>query len=70
MSDAHNHESAIRTPKQLAAAVIGFFLITVLGIALLVQFVPPLNSPAPAPKASLPKPSASACSLWPMWALR
>jgi cytochrome c5 len=39
MSDAHNHESAIRTPKQLAAAVIGFFLITVLGIALLVQFV-------------------------------
>ena len=39
MSDAHNHESAIRTPKQLAAAVIGFFLVTVLGIALLVQFV-------------------------------
>lgn len=37
MSD--NHESAIRTPKQLAAAVIGFFLITVLGIALLVQYV-------------------------------
>lgn len=37
MSD--HHESAIRTPKQLAAAVIGFFLITVLGIALLVQYV-------------------------------
>ena len=38
MSDAHN-ESAIRTPKQLAAAVIGFFLVTVIGIILLVQFV-------------------------------
>ncbi len=40
MSDAHNnHESAIRTPKQLVAAVVGFFLITILGIVLLVQFV-------------------------------
>lgn len=40
MSDAHNeHESAIRTPGQLAAAVIGFFLVTVLGIVLLVSFV-------------------------------
>jgi cytochrome c5 len=40
MSDAHNeHESAIRTPKQLAAAVAGFFLVTVIGIILLVQFV-------------------------------
>ncbi|MFL6656440.1 MAG: c-type cytochrome [Massilia sp.] len=40
MSDAHNeHESAIRTPKQLVAAVAGFFLVTVLGIILLVQFV-------------------------------
>src|SRR5471030_927699 len=40
MSDAHNeHESAIRTPKQLVAAVIGFFGITVIGIILLVQFV-------------------------------
>ncbi len=40
MSDAHNeHESAIRTPKQLAAAVAGFFLVTVIGIVLLVQFV-------------------------------
>jgi cytochrome c5 len=38
MSDAHN-ESAIRTPKQLAAAVIGFFLVTVIGIILLVQYV-------------------------------
>jgi cytochrome c5 len=40
MSDAHNeHESAIRTPKQLVVAVIGFFAVTVLGIILLVQFV-------------------------------
>jgi cytochrome c5 len=40
MSDAHNeHESAIRTPKQLVAAVAGFFLITVIGIILLVKFV-------------------------------
>lgn len=40
MSDAHNeHESAIRTPKQLVAAVIGFFAVTILGIVLLVQFV-------------------------------
>jgi cytochrome c5 len=40
MSDAHNeHESAIKTPKQLAAAVIGFFLVTVIGIILLVKFV-------------------------------
>jgi cytochrome c5 len=40
MSDAHNeHESAIRTPKQLVAAVAGFFLVTVIGIILLVKFV-------------------------------
>ena len=40
MSDAHNeHESAIRTPKQLFAAVAGFFLVTVIGIILLVKFV-------------------------------
>jgi cytochrome c5 len=40
MSDAHHeHESAIRTPKQLVAAVAGFFLVTVIGIILLVSFV-------------------------------
>jgi cytochrome c5 len=40
MSDANNHhESAIRTPKQLVAAVAGFFLVTVIGIILLVSFV-------------------------------
>lgn len=41
MSDAQHehHESAIRTPKQLVAAVAGFFLVTVIGIILLVSFV-------------------------------
>lgn len=40
MSDAHNeHESAIKTPKQLIAAVIGFFAVIVIGIILLVKFV-------------------------------
>jgi cytochrome c5 len=40
MSDAHNeHASVIKTPKQLIAAVVGFFLVVVLGIILLVQFV-------------------------------
>lgn len=40
MSDAHNeHESAIRTPKQLAVAVIGFFVVVIFGIILLVKFV-------------------------------
>lgn len=40
MSDAHNeHESVIRTPKQLVAAVVGFFAVTIFGIILLVQYV-------------------------------
>ena len=39
MSDAHNeHQSLIRTPKQLIAAVAGFFLVIVIGIILLVVF--------------------------------
>ncbi|KQQ32707.1 cytochrome C [Duganella sp. Leaf126] len=38
MSDAHN-DSIIKTPKQLAGAVIGFLLATVIGIILLVQYV-------------------------------
>ncbi len=39
MSDAHNeHESLIRTPKQLITAVAGFFLVIVIGIILLVIF--------------------------------
>jgi cytochrome c5 len=39
MSDAHNeHQSIIRTPKQLIAAVAGFFLVIVIGIILLVTY--------------------------------
>jgi cytochrome c5 len=39
MSDAHNeHQSFIRTPKQLIIAVAGFFLVIVIGIILLVTF--------------------------------
>jgi cytochrome c5 len=39
MSDAHNEQSFIRTPKQLIGVVAGFFLIIVIGIILLVSFV-------------------------------
>ena len=40
MSDAHNeHESAIKTPKQLIAAVFASFAVPILLIVLLVQFV-------------------------------
>jgi cytochrome c5 len=40
MSDAQNeHESIIRTPKQLIIAVVAFFLVIVIGIILLVSFV-------------------------------
>ncbi|MGH8807201.1 MAG: c-type cytochrome [Noviherbaspirillum sp.] len=40
MSDAHNeHESVIKTPKQLIAAVVAGFLVPIICIALLVQYV-------------------------------
>jgi cytochrome c5 len=41
MSDAHNehHESGIRTPKQLIAAVAAGFLVPIICIVLLVQYV-------------------------------
>lgn len=40
MSDAHNeHESAIRTPKQLIVAVVAAFLVPIICIVLLVQYV-------------------------------
>jgi cytochrome c5 len=40
MSDAHHeHESAIRTPKQLIAAIAAAFLIPIICIILLVQYV-------------------------------
>lgn len=40
MSDAHNeHESAIKTPKQLVAAIAAGFLVPIICIVLLVQYV-------------------------------
>lgn len=40
MSDAHNdHEAGIRTPKQLIAAIVAGFLIPIICIVLLVQYV-------------------------------
>jgi cytochrome c5 len=40
MSDPHNdHESGIRTPKQLIAAILAGFLIPIICIVLLVQYV-------------------------------
>ncbi|MGI4849287.1 MAG: c-type cytochrome [Janthinobacterium lividum] len=40
MSDAHNeHESGIRTPKQLIAVVVASFLVPIICIVLLVQYV-------------------------------
>ncbi|HEY8608633.1 MAG TPA: c-type cytochrome [Noviherbaspirillum sp.] len=40
MSDAHNeHESLIKTPKQLVAAVVAAFVIPIVCIVLLVQYV-------------------------------
>ncbi|MBS0309315.1 MAG: c-type cytochrome [Proteobacteria bacterium] len=40
MSDAHNeHESAIKTPKQLIVAVVAGFLVPIICIILLAQFV-------------------------------
>lgn len=44
MSDAHNeHESVIKTPKQLIAAVVASFLIPIICIVLLVQYVTSAN---------------------------
>jgi cytochrome c5 len=40
MSDAHNeHQSAIRTPKQLIAAIVAGFLVPIIAIILLVEYV-------------------------------
>lgn len=40
MSDAHNeHESIIKTPKQLVVAVVAAFLVPIICIVLLVQYV-------------------------------
>lgn len=40
MSDAHDeHESAIKTPKQLIVAILAGFLVPIIAIVLLVQYV-------------------------------
>ncbi|AXA93107.1 cytochrome c5 family protein [Massilia sp. YMA4] len=60
MSDAHHeHQSAIRTPKQLIAAVIGFFLVVILGIILLVQYVTQQRLPGAGSTAQSPEAIAS-----------
>jgi len=60
MSDAHHeHQSAIRTPKQLIVAVIGFFLVVILGIILLVQYVTQQRLPAAGSTAQSPEAVAS-----------
>ena len=60
MSDAHHeHQSAIRTPKQLIVAVIGFFLVVILGIILLVQYVTQQRLPGAGSTAQAPEAIAS-----------
>jgi cytochrome c5 len=39
MSDAHNEESAIKTPKQLILAIVAGFLVPIICIVLLVEYV-------------------------------
>ena len=57
MSDAHDqHESVIKTPKQLIVAVLAGFLVPIIAIMLLVQFVSngkkePAGSSALSPEA-------------------
>jgi cytochrome c5 len=56
MSDAHHeHQSFIRTPKQLAAAVLAFFVVTIFGIILLVQFVTQQKLPGAGSDAMSPE---------------
>jgi cytochrome c5 len=65
MSDAHQvHESAIRTPKQLVAAVAAFLLITVIGIILLVTYV--TNAKLPGAGSDSQTPEAVAARLRPV----
>lgn len=64
MSDAAEHESAIRTPKQLVAAVVGFFFVIVIGIILLVQFV--TTAPAGGAGSDSQTPEAIAARLSPV----
>lgn len=65
MSDAHNeHQSAIRTPKQLIAAVIAGFLVPIICIVLLVQYV--ANVPQSGAGSDSQSPEAIAARLKPV----
>ena len=69
MSDAHNEQqSLIQTPKQLIAAVAGFFLVIVIGIILLVTFVTnkPLEGAGSAPAGSAANAQAIAARIQPV----
>jgi cytochrome c5 len=55
MSDAHHEShSAIQTPKQLLAAVAGFFFFVVIGIVLLVKFVTTASLPGEGSNSQAP----------------
>jgi cytochrome c5 len=65
MSDAHSeHQSFIRTPKQLIGAVAGFFLVIVIGIILLVSFA--TNHPLAGAGSAGQNPEAVAVRLRPV----
>jgi cytochrome c5 len=65
MSDAHSeHQSFIRTPKQLIGAVAGFFLVIVIGIILLVSFA--TNHPLAGAGSAGQNPEAVALRLRPV----
>jgi cytochrome c5 len=65
MSDAHNeHESAIRTPKQLIAAVAAGFLVPIICIVLLVEYV--ANEPKSGAGSESLTPEAVAARLKPV----
>ena len=51
--DAHQHESFIKTPKQLVVVILLAFLVPVIGILLLVQLV--LTVAGPDPSAMAPE---------------
>jgi cytochrome c5 len=51
--DAHQHESFIKTPKQLVVVILLAFLVPIIGILLLVQLV--LTVAGPDPRAMAPE---------------
>lgn len=65
MSDAHNeHESPIKTPKQLIAAILAAFLIPIVVIVLLVQYVG--SSPKTGAGSTAQSPEAVAARIKPV----